>query len=223
MSSPLEQRAVLKLLTTEAVDTSAEMLGRLGGSPEIQRLALLDNVPALIDYYAQGSAALAADFYSEQRELAAIATPYTAELVLVDRTVKIRRAIAWSAEPLFDPANDPENLAGRRLAEVVQLEVARPYRDTITTNRRNDAASVGWRRITRGGCKMCRMLADRGAVYKEATVHFATHPSCHCTAQPVFRGQPVGEEASVIQYMGSKQNRSTAQQAQLRDYLDAFY
>jgi hypothetical protein len=181
---------------------------------------LLDGVPGLIDYYAEGSAALAADFYDEQRELAGVRDSYAAELVLVDRTVKIRRAIAWAAEPL---ALLDEELAGKRLAEVVQLESARPYRDTILSNQSRDPAAVGWKRITSGGCKMCRMLADRGAVFKESTARFATHPNCHCSAAPVFGVNDTGEEASAIQYVASKRNRTPAQQAALRDYLNAFY
>lgn len=220
MPSPRESRAELKRLTEAAVAEGGELLSRLPGTAEQRRALLLEGVPGLIDYFAEGSAALAADFYEEQRDLADVRETYTAELVLVDRTVKIRRAIVWAAAPLelLD-----EELAGKRLAEVVQLESARPYRDTITTNQSRDPAAVGWRRITAGGCKLCRMLADRGAVYKESTARFATHPGCNCTAQPVFGANDFGEEASALQYMASRRSRTPAQREALRNYLDSFY
>lgn len=220
MSSPRESRAALQLLTVAAVDTSLQLLSRVSGTPDARRYALLEAVPEVIGYYAEGSAALAADFYEEQRELAGGSRPFVAELVVADRVVKIRRGIAWASDPLFD-ADDLTS--GKRLAEVVQLESARPYRDTITTNRANDPASAGWRRITNGGCRLCRMLADRGAVYKEDTARFATHPNCNCSAAPVFVGAEGGPEASVIQYTASRRNRTPQQQATLRDYLDTYY
>ncbi|WP_223690102.1 VG15 protein [Leifsonia poae] len=219
MPSSSETRAALQLVTGEAVTTGVDLLQRLQGTPEVQRLALLDSVPGLIGYYADGSAALAADYYDETRALAGVRVPYTSELVIADRTVKIRRAIAWSAEPLFTGDGD----AGGRLAEVIQIETARPFRDTITTNRQRDPEAVGWRRVTSGGCKFCRMLADKGAVYREGTARFAAHPHCHCTAEPVFGPNDTGESVSAMQYLGSKRRRTPEQQATLRDYLDTYY
>lgn len=210
----------MQLVTGEAVATAGALALQLNGSPELRRAALLETVPDLIGYYADGSAALAADFYEEQRVLADAPAGFVPELVLVDRTVKIRRAVAWAAEPWFTPSETPVDA---RLAEVVQLEVARGYRDTITANQRQDPEAVGWRRITAGGCKFCRMLADRGAVYKADTARFAAHPSCHCTAQPVFTSNDSGVEASALQYVASRRSRTPEQRAALRDYLDTYY
>lgn len=218
MVTARESRAALQLVTSEAVNTSLALLARVPGSPEARRAALLDSIPPIIGYFAEGSAALAVDFYEETRADAGVDREFLTELVINDRTVKIRRAVAWAAEPLFVGED-----AGERLREVVQLEVARPHRDTILTNRRNDPASVGWRRITNGGCKFCRMLADRGAVYSQATARFAAHTNCHCVAEPVFEGEAIGPQASAIQYIASKRSRTAAERAHLRDYLDSFY
>lgn len=218
--SARESRAALQLVTAEAVAYATDLANRVAGSPEVRRLALLDGVPELIGYYSEGSAALAADFYEEERELAEVRSRFTAEAVIEDRTVKIRRSIAWAASPWFDDSGDSVDA---RLAEVVQLETARPYRDTITTNRSNDPDAVGWRRVTAGGCPFCRMLADRGAVYKADTARFASHTNCHCVAQPVFTTNDTGVEASVLQYRASRRSRSPEQRAELRQYLEEFY
>lgn len=220
MTTARESKAALQLVTGAAVDVVTSALGRLSGSPEQQRALLLDITPSVIAHYSDGSSALAADFYDDERERAAPPKLYIAEPVIEDRVVKIRRAVAWASEPLFN--DDPEKAAGR-LAEVVNLETARPYRDTILTNRRRDPSAVGWRRVTSGGCKLCRMLADRGAVYSDETARFAAHPACKCTAQPVFSSSDYGEEANVMQYMASKARRTPQQQATLRDYLNANY
>jgi hypothetical protein len=220
MPTASESKAALQLITGAAVSAAVAALGRLRGAPEEQRSVLLEAVPGVIAYYSEGSSALAADFYDDERERAAPPKLYIAEPVIEDRTVKIRRAVAWASQPLFE---DDRELSASRLAEVVNLETARPYRDTILTNRERDPAAVGWRRVTNGGCKMCRMLADRGAVYMDTTARFAAHPACKCTAQPVFSSSDYGEEASVMQYMASRRKRTSEQQEALREYLRINY
>lgn len=220
MPSPAESRVALQLVTGAAVTAATQFLGTLSGPGDVQRADLFDAVPALVGYYADGSSALAADFYDDERDAAAARGRFTAEPVVADRTEKLYRAIAWAARPLVDPSDDGD--VPGRLAEVVQLETARPYRDTILTNRQRDPQAAGWRRVASGGCNFCQMLAGRGAVYRESSVRFASHPSCHCTAQPVFKGQP-GEEADVIQYTASKRRTTAADRQRVRDYLAKNY
>jgi hypothetical protein len=206
MTTPQQSQAELAALTGAAVADAAELSSRVAGSPETRRLALLDSVPGVIDYYATGAAALAADFYDERRELAREKRAYATELFIPDRTVKIRRAVAWASEPMF---SDMSVTLEQRMSEIVQSEVAAPYRETIIGNRVKDPQSAGWRRVQGDACRFCRM--------------FAAHPNCDCTAEPVFVGQPAGPEASVIQYMASRRNRTPATRKRIRDYLDANY
>lgn len=220
MVTPQQSKAALRVVTDEAVGTANALLSGLSGAPEAQRAALLDLVPAIVGYFAEGSAALAVDFYEEERDRAGVRDrTFTTEFVVADRTVKIRRGIAWAADPLF---SEDTTAASKRLAEVVSLETARPYRDTIITNRRSDPYAVGWRRETGVCCGFCRMLGARGAVYKTSTVRFAAHPHCDCTAVPVFQGHN-GPEADVIQYIASKRSRTAQQRKELREYLSTYY
>jgi hypothetical protein len=182
------------------------------------RADLLEGVPEVVAYFSEGSAALAADFYDDEREAAGARGLYLAEPVIVDRAEKIRNAVAWAAAPLLEPSGDAT--PQQRLAEIVQYETARPYRDTITANRQRDPEAVGWRRLASGGCKFCQMLAGRGAVYRQDTARFASHTNCHCTAQPVFKSNDTGEEADVLQYVASKRNRTASERRQLREYLN---
>jgi len=219
MVSPLQSRSALNLVADAAVASSLQLLRSTSGSAEQRRYDLLGGVPAVIGYYQDGTGALAADFYEEQRAASNVVGSYTAEVVLVDRTVKIRRAIAWAADPLF---TGDDALSEARLAEVVQLETARSFRDTVTDNTTRDPQAIGWRRVAAGGCKFCAMLAARGAVYKESTVRFAAHTNCHCSAAPAFVGYD-GPEADVEQYRASRRNRTPAQQAELRAYLNEHF
>jgi hypothetical protein len=222
MPTASESKAALQLVTSAAVSAAVTALSRLTGPPEEQRAVLLEAVPGIITYYSEGSSALAADFYDDERERAAPPKLYLAEPVIEDRTVKIRRAVAWAAAPLF--GDEPDlGASAQRLADVVNLETARPYRDTILTNTRRDPSATGWQRVTNGGCKLCRMLADRGAVYIDTTARFAAHPSCKCTAQPVFSNEDYGDEANVMQYLASRRKRTSEQQEALREYLRINY
>lgn len=220
MLTASESKAALALVTSAAIGAATDLVGQVTGSPSQRRALLLDAIPEVLAYYTVGAAALAADFYDDERERAAAPKLFVAEPIVADRLVKVRRAVAWASEPLF---GDEAAVSASRIAEVVQLEAARPYRDTILTNRRRDPSAAGWRRITNGGCKLCRMLADRGAVYKEATATFATHPHCQCTAQPVFISGEVGEEANAMQYMASRKRGTPESRARLRDYLNTNY
>jgi len=216
MVTAQESKQLLALLGDDAEDQVRWMLRRSSGQWESRRLQLLDTLPDVVGFYSEGSAALAADFYDDAR--VGVAGSYAAAPVLLDRTVKIRRGVAWASEPL---SVDDDELAAARFAKLMRSEMARPYRDTILTNQKQDPAAVGWKRITRGSasCTFCRMLAARGAVYRKDTATFAAHDDCMCTAAPVFKGSAVGPEANTVQYMASKRRRTPKEKAFLRDYL----
>jgi len=218
--SSAEDRAALLVVSSDGVTDVEALVRSVSGSPESMRSDLLDAVPGVIDYYTLGSSALAADYYDDERERAGVGKRFQSEPVIVDRGEKIGRLVAWASEPLFAPEPAMDQVALRLLPDV-QKEIVRPARDTITTNTKRDPSAVGWRRISSGsGCKFCRMLADRGAVYKSDTARFASHGHCHCTAAPAFEDGP---EASTLQYVASQRRRSEKDRARLREYLNANY
>lgn len=216
MLSPSESRRALALVTAAAV-ADATQLASLGAD------AVTAGVPEVIAYYSLGSAALAADHYDDTRLAAGARGRFTAEPIIPDRAEKIRRASLWAVKPLFDSAI--AQTAESRIAEVVQLEVARAHRETTLRNTQADPAAVGWSRVARSnGCKFCLMLAAKGAIFKkEATARFAAHENCNCAAQAWFKGQSVGEEASALQYLASERTRTAAEKARLRNYLNGTF
>lgn len=215
MLSPSEARRALALVTAAAV-ADATRLAKLGAD------AVAEGVPEVVGAYALGSSALAADYYDDVREVAAARGRFAAVPVIPDRAEKIRRASRWAAAALVD--STVTQTVESRIAEVVQLEVARAHRDTITENRRRDPQAVGWKRVTRAGsCKFCLFMAAKGAVYRRETVRFAAHDNCGCTAAPVFRGGDVGPEVSALQYHASSRRRTAQERARLRDWLNAEY
>lgn len=217
--SPQESKAALSILVADAADTIEWTLRRSSGSFESRRFQLLETGSAVAAYYSQGSAALGADFYDEARADARARGRYMAEPVILDRTVKIRRGIAWASEPL---SLDDEEAALARLSNIIRTEVARPYRDTVLGNTNRDPAASGWRRLASGSaCGFCKMLAGRGSVYRQDTATFGAHENCGCTAAPVFGKGDVGPEATAEQYMASRRTKTPAQRAKIRDYIAA--
>ena len=219
--TPLESKAALSLLSEDAADTVVWTLRRSSGSFESRRFQLLETGSAVIGYYSEGSAALAVDFYDESRAAVRVDGRYAASPVILDRTVRIRRGLAWAAEPL---SVDDEGAALARITELTRSEVNRPYRDTILSNTKRDPAAVGWRRLaSASACGFCKMLAGRGSVYKRDTATFGAHDNCGCTAAPVFGKGDVGPEADAMQYMASGRRRTPAQRARVRGYIEANY
>lgn len=215
--------AIRRGLTALAGAAVAEVLPLLRPSrPDASRAALLEAAPEVTAGYVLGSSALAADWYDELREEA---RPRTRHLTIVpewQRAEKYGRALAWATEPL---AADVVSLdeARSRLSVVTEYEVFGGFTETTTANLRQDADARGWKRNARGdACKLCQMLASRGAVYRAATARFATHTNCRCVAVPTF-GSDDGPEASVMQYQASKRRRTDADRARLRSYLNEHF
>ena len=220
--SAADARLALVAVTSAGVGEVETLLGQFDGSPDQVRAALFETVPAAIDHYSLGSSALAVDWYDDLRDEAGASGRFTSEPVIPDRAEKVRNMLGWATQPLFAPVPDVAAV-GLRLLPAVQYEIALPNRTTLTTNVRRDPAANGWQRVAAGGCKFCRYLADRGVKYSRDTAHFASHPNCHCTAQPVFQGQP-GEEASVLQYVMSsrRDGRTQKQKDAITDALNAW-
>lgn len=215
-----ESKRQLLLLAGDAQDTARWMFQRTSGSWESRRLQLLDTIPGVVAFYAEGSAALAADFYDESRSKVK-GERFSASPVILDRTVRIRRGVVWASEPL---SVDDDVAALTRLEQVMSQEAVRPYRDTTLENRKRDPEAAGWRRVASGSaCGFCKALAARGAVYRKESAYFAAHENCMCTCEAVFKGE-VLQEADVMQYMASsrKRKKTLAERQRLKDWISEY-
>ncbi len=167
--------------------------------PESARDQLLKFVPHLVSQYGEVAATFAADWYDEMRAVEGVpgrfraavqASPYQ------DATEGLARRAAGS---LFD--DDPGGALLTLTASAGKYALA-AGRMTVATATVRDPQASGWKRVTRPpGCRFCRMLAQRGAVYKEATAFFASHGDCNCAAVPSW--DPSAPEVEVFAYEAS--------------------
>lgn len=68
----------------------------------------------------------------------------------------------------------------------VERLVTNAGRETVMQTAVADSRTVGWQRVTSGGCDFCKMLAGRGDVYTESSSAFRAHDHCRCSAEPVY-------------------------------------
>lgn len=85
------------------------------------------------------------------------------------------------------PIDEAAQAAGVFAARYAQQIVADVGRRTVQSGIRTDRRALGYQRVTDGDpCAFCALLASRGPVYKRSTGGFQAHPSCGCTAEPVY-------------------------------------
>lgn len=91
-------------------------------------------------------------------------------------------------------------------------------RETLTATVAADPKAGGWQRVAgASACEMCFMLSDRGPVYSEGTVDFATHGNCMCSGSPIWGDQQV----AVKEYTPSARPSTEASRARVREYMKA--
>lgn len=203
MTTPEEMRAATVALTERAKAALAAFAATLDYSdPEAARDALLAFLPALVAEYGEMSAAIAADWYEEQREDAGISSPFAVILAAAVPTYILIRAVRFAAVHLW---TDNPGMTVTYLAGIVQKYALKPGRDTITLNSDRDKESPGWSRKTRpGACQFCRDLAGNGAVYEsKERAAFLAHTNCHCIAVPAF-GKNNRGKATAAMYKASE-------------------
>ena len=224
MATPPEAvRRQLEVVTT----TAAFDLQTLAAAAPLARRVdtLIAALPLIVPSYYDAAGSLALAWYDELRDESRPVTAYAPEVIGDPSTDWIERETTIFRESLDsgDLARDMDAML-TQASLLATKEVARGFRDSITGNTRQDRDAIGWSRVARSGaCKLCTMIAARGAVFRESTAHFAAHTSCHCTARPEFRNGDHGPEASVEQYAASSKRRTPAQQKALRKYLNENY
>ena len=172
--------------------------------PEAARDALLEFVPLLVEQYGESSAAIAADWYDDQRDLAGVRGRFRADMASSPYLDAVEPTVRRAAGALFTTTPGEALVALTASSGKYALAAGR---QTIVGATGRDPRASGWQRVTRpGACGFCRMLHGRGAVYRESTVHFAAHGECNCAAVPSWDAS--APEVDVRLYEASK--RTTA-------------
>lgn len=192
-------------------DQDLTRLWRLVAQGASAEVALRDLLPAIVTDYGSVGAAMAAEWYDQQREKVAARGRFTALPVEADDR-GAQALIGWALKEAVDDTSLAALIAGG-----VQRRIADHARYTVARNSVEDRAARGWQRVGNGGCKdgFCDMLIGRGAVYSEASADFAAHDNCKCSAVPAWGGEPL----PVKPFTPSARQASDADRARVREYL----
>ncbi|MFD5137459.1 hypothetical protein ACFWMX_14655 [Streptomyces sp. NPDC058378] len=161
-------------------------------------------VRALVDQYGAASTSLAADYYEAERVAAAVTGRFTVPLLDPPPDEQVDSSLRWATKDIWE--RDPEDpattdaqrepltvrlgQAEKKAEAVAQKLVTDQGRGTVQAAVRQDRQATAWARAAAlGACAFCKLLATRGAVYKQDTADFRAHDGCHCGVVPVFRGQ----------------------------------
>ncbi|SET48471.1 VG15 protein [Nonomuraea wenchangensis] len=169
----------------------------------------IEAVKELLEAFARMSGTLAADYYSEERDIArsrGVFVPAPAGIPGGKAEVSLR----WATKDLWIPEDENPPPIEQRLGAAekkaqgaAQKLVADVGRDTIIEALDEDPEAIGWARVTDADpCAFCGLMAVRGAVYhSEETAggrvnrafkgggNYKFHDHCSCNVIPIMRGQ----------------------------------
>ncbi|MDX2757905.1 VG15 protein [Streptomyces europaeiscabiei] len=159
-------------------------------------------VQAVVDQYAQTSAALGAEFYEAQRDAAGVTGSFTVPVADPPPEGKSEVSLRWATKDVWEREPDvatPAQLepldvrleqAEKKAGLVAQKLVADTGRSTVLEAVRQDRQATAWARSAAlGACAFCKLLASRGAVFARDAVDFRAHDGCSCGIVVVFAGQ----------------------------------
>lgn len=168
---------------TRLANRDVAAIWKLSAGANVDALvALRDLLPEVVIQYGEMGSALAADWYEDERSLAAVGGRFQA-IPLEPSDRGAQELIGWASK------RATTNEALQALIEGgVQRRIADHVRYTITGSSIADPRARGWQRVGDGStCTFCSMLIDRGAIYRTAEADFKAHDSCGCSAVPVWR------------------------------------
>lgn len=174
-------QATLRRETAKVVslaDGDLTRLWRLVADGASAETALRDLLPAIVTEYGQVGAALAAEWYDEQRAKAGARGRFTA--IPVEPSDRGAQAlVGWALATATDDDSLKQLILGgtqRRILDHARL--------TITRSSIEDRAAQGWVRVGVGECDWCQQYLD-GEV-RAVAYDFPAHDFCACTAIPAW-------------------------------------
>lgn len=142
------------------------------------RAALNDVLPALVTEYGAMGAAVAADWYDDQRDRVGARKRFTA----IPVEPADRGAYALIGWALTEATND-ETLRQLVLGGT-QRRISDHVRETLVVSSISDPGTKGWERVGRNECDWCDQFI--GIVTTTPGYDFPAHDFCNCGVEPVW-------------------------------------
>lgn len=175
MALALETDGLVRLASRD-LDRLWREIGE-GGDP---RAALNDILPALVTQYGSMGAAVAADWYDDQRDRVGARGRFTA--IPVEPADRGAHAlIGWALNEAQDDSGLRKLILGG-----TQRRIADHVRETVAQSSARDPGARGWERVGREECDWCEQYI--GIVTTVPGYDFPAHDFCNCGVEPVWIG-----------------------------------
>lgn len=189
-------RRLIRDLSLQARRDLQEIYRSAAGDPAAVESLLAE----VIQSYGEAAAAVTADWYDEMRADTGVA-PGFAAVIPEPADPGATALVNWAVSSATDEAALVSLIEGG-----LQRRITNYSRNVLTTSSVRDPKARGWMRIGTGECGFCAMLVSRGSVYTKATVQFASHDHCNCTAAPAWAPEQI--QAVQSQFVPSARRRS---------------
>lgn len=189
-------RRLIRDLNLQAQRDLQEIYRSASGDPAAVEALLAE----VIQSYGEAAAAVTADWYDEMRADTGVSPGFSA-VIPEPADPGATALVNWAVGSATDEAALVSLIEGG-----LQRRITNYSRNVLTTSAVRDPKARGWMRIGTGECGFCAMLVSRGSVYTKATVQFASHDHCNCTAAPAWA--PAQIQAVQAQFVPSARRRS---------------
>lgn len=241
-----QQSAINAGITALAASQTAQLWPNVDWASPAAATAVRTLYGTIVGQFGQSAAAVASQFYDDQRLAAGVPGQYTASMadplppVMLDKIVT--SAFLGGAEPADhthapEPASDQttsdlpvDQMVPQRLDGALQRLVLQPGRETIAQNAAKDPAKARYVRVPTSAkpCAFCVMLASRelGPNFSSySSAHNALfrsdgqkyHKNCDCEAVAVFPGTDAVDISPNIGDYGEMYAKATADAGTHRD------
>ena len=176
--------ALDKALSTNA-DLVAECVRQLDAAMGADALTAV--YKSLVRKYGEQAAAVAVEFYRQQRESAEVAEEYEAQVYEPTNDA----LLSWDVRDAYERARSDSSVAAI-LAGRSQQRVMAYADETFVSNAKADPAHPRFAIVAHpGACGWCVMLSSNGFTYSsKATANNARHSHCKCTPCVEFGSDP---------------------------------
>lgn len=204
--------ALDKALSINA-DLVAECVRQLDGAMGADALAAV--YKSLVRKYGGQAAAVAVEFYRQQREAAEVAEEYAAQVY----TPENDGLLSWDVRDAYERARSDSGVAAI-LAGRSQQRVMAYADETFVSNAKADPAHPRFAIVAHpGACGWCVMLSSNGFMYSSrAAANNARHAHCKCTPCVEFGRDPHldGYDPEALQDIYSAARKSVKADAEHR-------
>lgn len=148
------------------------------------RDGLMEALPRLMGLYGSAAATLAANYYDDVRDAAAVRGRFRAIPADLPDLGRTQSLAGWAVSPLYTATPDFATALTKANGGLQRI-IANADRETVIGSTIQDPRAQWWVRVGSGSnCEWCAQYLDGEA--RSVAYDFPAHDHCNCSAEPSF-------------------------------------